>query len=643
MMGSSIGKQRVAMGVIATVGVAAGYMMFGTGGGAVAAQKAPSGAALPGMATVSGTVDAPKPFKAAQVYIRNADTRMQYMVYTNAGAFRAVALLPGNYEIGVQATGLESDYQKVALKAGAHPTVKLSMREAASPDRHPSGSADAPARNVTIQSYDEVYPPGPGKEVIERVCMNCHGENYFPARPASAATWASRLDIMMGKNLYDKDKSGYGDGVLAPPATNFGLGIEDRKNVIAYLAKNFGNDAKPRAVRTDKEIPLDEAKLGKAQFIEYYLPLDQAKGGNDGAPEIQSEGGLPSHRVAYTLQIDGQGNVWAVDRGIPNRLVKLDPRTGEMKDYVLPDPKSGVHEILIDREGIVWVPEFAGVPNTRTYRLLGFNPKTEKWEKMINTDPDNVLRTTVKGGMLGTTLDSKGNIYMNMMLAGAVGRWDRATGKMSIFRIPTPTAVPYGMAIDKNDNVWSAEWNGGKLAKLDTTTHQFTEYATPIYPANMRRGVGVDSKNNVWVGIWAAGNRPAQLVKLDQTTGRMTLYAVPHRGAQPYEMSADLEDNIWFPDTGTADHPAAIGRFNPRDQTFTFYPKPQFVADTSKLQHTTEGAVWYAPRGGAPAGSTGFGVLYPDKDKITSLAAYPLNGPPGYAFKVAPAMTTSSR
>jgi hypothetical protein len=28
-------------------------------------------------------------------------------------------------------------------------------------------------------------------------------------------------------------------------------------------------------------------------------------------------------------------------------------------------------------------------------------------------------------------------------------------------------------------------------------------------------------------------------------------------------------------------------------------------------------------------------VLYPDMDKITTLGGYPLNGAPGYAFKVA--------
>ena len=151
----------------------------------------------------------------------------------------------------------------------------------------------------------------------------------------------------------------------------------------------------------------------------------------------------------------------------------------------------------------------------------------------------------------------------------------------------------------------------------------------------------MDSQNNVWFGIWAAGNRPGKLAKLDQTTGRITEWTIPHRAAMPYEASPDRDDNIWFPDTGTPDHPASLGRFNPRDQTFTFYPKPQFVAETSKIQHTGDGAVWYSPRYGAPDGSTGFGVLYPDMDKITSLGAYPLNGAPGYAFKVGSRAGTS--
>jgi streptogramin lyase len=582
------------------------------------------------MASLAGTVEAARPFKAAQVYLRNVDRRMSYMVYTQGGKFRAVALLPGNYEIYAQARGLESDVQKLAVKNGDGPQVRLSLRDAANADRFP-GAGSAPPRELTLLTYDEIYPPGPGKRVLEEVCMTCHGENFVPARPRSAAGWQAALDLMMGKNLHDRDRMSPYEGILAPPATNFRFGLQDRKDLLEYLIKNFGADTRPRAVRSDTEMSLDEAKLGKAQYIEYFLAPDASKA--DGAAgQPQGELAASRNRILYTLQLDAQGNAWGVDRSDPNRLVKLDPRTGEQKDYVLPDPKAGVHEIVIDRQGTIWVPELGGTPSTRVYRLLGFNPKTEKWEHQIHADPDDVIRNPNKVGMHASVIDSKGNIYMNWFGQGAIGKYDRETGKVEVYRIPTNSAIPYGMAVDRNDNIWSALWNFGKLTKFDPTTKQWTEFTPPTYPGNMRRGVGVDSKNNVWTGIYAAGNRPAKLAKLDQTTGRITEFSIPRRGSQPYEATADFEDNIWFPDTSPPVNQPVLGRFDPRDQTFTFYPKPQVGADSPKLQHTVDGAVWYTARTATP-GATGFGVLYPDKDKITTLGGYPLNGPPGYPFK----------
>src|SRR5690242_9766006 len=90
---------RLAAGLIL---ILAGFVAYGTlaipHGSTVSAQKAD---ALTGMGSLSGTVTAAKPFKAAQVYLRSVDKRrrVQYMVYTNAGKFKAVALFPGNYEI----------------------------------------------------------------------------------------------------------------------------------------------------------------------------------------------------------------------------------------------------------------------------------------------------------------------------------------------------------------------------------------------------------------------------------------------------------------------------------------------------------------------------------------------------------------
>ncbi len=71
-------------------------------------------AEVPGTASLSGTVSSSQPFKAAQVYIRNVDKGIVYMVYTHDGRFRAVALFPGNYEISASTKHLESDAHTLA-------------------------------------------------------------------------------------------------------------------------------------------------------------------------------------------------------------------------------------------------------------------------------------------------------------------------------------------------------------------------------------------------------------------------------------------------------------------------------------------------------------------------------------------------
>ncbi len=617
--------------LVVVAGVACAALVGTQGIGLLAQTRTPTASnaskPLTGMGTLSGTVEAPGAFKAAQVYIRNVDKQMLYMVFTNAGAFRAVALFPGTYEIDAQARGFKSEVRKITVMGGDNPGVKLSMQAAV--DHVPSA---VPTQIPMLASYDELYPPGPGKEVAEQVCMMCHGANFLPAKPASEQEWRRRIDYMMGKSLFENDKVGLGAGLLAPPAQNFRFGVQDRKDVIAYLTKNFGPDKKPRVVRTTQLMPLDEAVLGNAEFVEYYFKEERAPAAREGAaggPE--TEDARTPQRSGSLMQLDAKGNAWMVDLGIPNRLVKLDPRTGEQKDYPVPVPDAGVHDLLVDREGMVWLANFTLVPKNRKPMVFMFDSETEKW-KQFDPDPKDELRTGFKSGMIGTAVDSKGNVYFNWMVSGAISRIDRKTGEATVFRLPTGNAVPYGASTDRNDNVWLAEWGAGKIAKFDTTTYQWTEYTPPTHPANFRRGPNPDSKNNVWFGIWNAGKRPAKIVKLDQTTGRMTEWSVPADGMNPYEATADKEDNIWAPSTwDSSDQPSSIVRFNPRDQSFRFYPRPQVASGTNKLVHTEDGAVWYPSRSRP---NPGFGVLYPDKNKIVALAAPPLNGPPGYPYKL---------
>src|SRR5438552_9623931 len=219
------------------------------------------------------------------------------MVYTNAGQFRAVALFPGKYEIRAAAKGVESDVQKLVVKAGDSPKLKLSLRQPAGrADRtivnalESEGDANSSVREEL--SYDEIYPPGPGRDVAERTCMICHGENFLSTRPATETAWTSRLDHMMGKTLSDRPAASYAEGLLSYRASALRFSRQDRDDLLAYLVKNFGPSSKPRAVRIDQEMPLDEAKLGKAMYIEYYLPPDPPGKGTNSPEYNKLEAGF---------------------------------------------------------------------------------------------------------------------------------------------------------------------------------------------------------------------------------------------------------------------------------------------------------------------------------------------------------------
>lgn len=602
----------------------AAYVIVGT---SVAAQQ--RGGTLAGMARLSGTVTAPAPFKAAQVYVRNVDKNITYMVFTSAGQFRSVALFPGNYEVAVRTKGLESDVQTLTLRAGENAKLSVAMH---------AGQGVEPARpaNVTFARYSEIYPQGPGLQVIEQGCMRCHDENFIPARPASEDVWRARLGHMTGAELNVRDSRAYNEGALAGRVQWFPFSTKDKEEFIAYVTKHYGTDAKPRFVRAEQEVPLDEAALSKAMFMEYYLPIDPPGTGSS-SPEFAKRGrGI---RWGQDVRFDADGNVWLTDRGYPHRLVKLDPRTGTQKDYAYPDASNGNHDLTIDRFGIVWAPEHAGLKPDGVKRILGFNPKTEKWEHQVPADPDNVIRNSVKW-MQSMALDSKSNLYVGWIMGGAITKYERATGKVKVYPISERGAVPYGVIADRNDNIWMALWNSGKLAKFDSTNEQWTEFAPLTFPSHIRR-LNVDAQNNIWAAIWNQGRRPGKLAKLDQTTGRFTEYSVPLWTAQPYDVAPDAEGNIWFADSPTPDRVALISRFNPRNQTFMFYPKPQFDADTPKVQVTREGGIWFSPRGSRtrPAIS----VLYPDMDKITTLGAYYQYGPPGNPWPTPTVSQTARR
>lgn len=529
--------------------------------------------AIPGTGSLSGTVGAPKPFKAAKVYANNESKNVLYMVYTRAGRYQALNLMPGSYEIWVEKRGFESDRRKLEIQAGA--TLKLDFNLKEKPDSSPmtlyyAGRSEGGIIDKATQllPYEQLYPAGPGRVLIERTCMVCHLQNFLSTRQKSLEEWDAAIGMMMDPNNPQGARILEGNvvGTITPA---------ERKTIAQYLATNFGPGSRPRALKITEEYPLDEEALSKAMYIEYPLP----KG-----------------RQAHEPHLDSDGNAWYTDPLKPPRVGRLDPRTAEFKQYPLPDPTSRPEGLTVDSKGFVfWCEPEGGA-------LGRLDPRTGKIDRFFHNIPGGHIHTPV--------VDANQDVWFSMILGNRVGKWDRKTEKISLWEIPTPNSFPYGI-IAQNGLIWFAEFHGGKIGKFDPATERFTEYPALAQPTTIRR-LSMDSHGaTVWYALFNRG----KLGKLDVKTGERKEYGVlSHTG--PYDVWPDPDDKIWITDGALG---GALIRFDPQTGKQTFYPSPR-RSDFPKLDIGSDGSIWYATRSAA---EVAIGVLHPDMTKMKSFAAYP--------------------
>jgi hypothetical protein len=147
--------------------------------------------------------------------------------------------------------------------------------------------------------------------------------------------------------------------------------------------------------------------------------------------------------------------------------------------------------------------------------------------------------------------------------------------------------------------------------------------------ASAIRRLGVDSKGMIWAGTW--GSRAfnnVKLYRLNPDTGEVMARDVGLPYGSVYNAEADSGDNIWIaPDN-------YLSVYDQAEDRFTHYPLP-VRSDSLKTTIAASGGIWYIPRNAGKY--IGYGgaasVLYPDKDKIETLAAYHWEGSAGYALR----------
>jgi virginiamycin B lyase len=266
-------------------------------------------------------------------------------------------------------------------------------------------------------------------------------------------------------------------------------------------------------------------------FKEYPLPL----------PDLRPHTGV----------IGKDGLVWypLTAHGIHEKLISLDPRTGKMVMYDFPGNPTIPHTTTLDHDGNIWMSGTG---------LLKFDVKTHKFAQYqlpIPTGTDyseNVWQSwhnlpgkpalPIDPTIYDVKVDSKGMVWCSIESVGILIRLDPKTGHTKTFVPPDTTSIK-GIAIDGDDNIWFAEFWGSYLGKYDQKADKFTIYRPPT-PFAMPYGITIDTKNGY---VWIADLNGNHMSRLDPKTGNFDEIPFPTAQASARFPGWDpTSGRVWF-------------------------------------------------------------------------------------------------
>ena len=545
--------------------------------------------------TISGTVTADRG-EVRALRVRAADTvhKITYTVFTNKGRYQIFNLPASSYDVSIIEDNFDAPVQHVGVRAGQTATANLALKakavqaqafnvaEAArGDDANPNANALA-ARGgpVTLVDYDQLYPPGPGRDLLVANCLGCHGPAGWHNRGGKTEEgWRQSVIKMM-------TWQGVPRGNAPPWVTPKKFTDAERETMIKYLAANFPPNHPRRDWKLDTLVR-DEDALAQAIYIRWELP--PAVGPNfvnSGKPRRNpAEQAFPSP--------SRPGMLWAADMGA-SAVLLIDPRDlnyeTRMKEYKISHPanlNAAPHGVIEAPNGLVYWTEY-GPPENNIGEL---DTKTGVMHRYS-------APTTCCSGSHTLRADSKSNIWWTMIYGESkIGKFDAVTKKITEFE-PIVGGNWYGILVDKQDRVWAAGTGTPNLVMYDQKTEKWTKYPT----THGNRRVALDSKGNIWASQYF-GNGVAMV---DVATGKVTEYRQPLKYGTVYDVRPDADDNIW---AENAIYNSLV-RLDRTTNKWTYFPYPMERQHTPKLELGPDGTIWFGlsgqltafkARGNAPA------------------------------------------
>jgi virginiamycin B lyase len=244
-----------------------------------------------------------------------------------------------------------------------------------------------------------------------------------------------------------------------------------------------------------------------------------------------------------TIKIDKDGNAWIPRFFQGCTLAKLDTKTEQFTTWTVPAKYNGpesrcAHVALGAPDGTIWMSD------SGARRMFKFDPKTGQFQAYDSfpgyTVDKNAPSIETAGRKskghrtYGIGVDSKGNGYFADIAGGTIGEVDAKTGHVTLYPTPTPDSGPRRTFMDSGDHYWFGENYASKVGMFDTNTKQFKEWTPPTpwsgaYPA-------VRDKNGE---VWTVGMSTDYVYRLNPDTGAFVEYLLPTVSANLRKVDVD--------------------------------------------------------------------------------------------------------
>jgi streptogramin lyase len=485
--------------------------------------------------------------------------------------FPASRLEPGTYALRIRAVGYDLPGRPTGdVVAGQTATVDLELRR----------TQDLAAQ-LTNAEWMLSIPGTPADKSVFYGCVGCHTVERIVRSSYDAAAFLRHVLPRMA-SYANQSTPLHPQKRLAERALELrGEERERQRRAQAEYLATVNRSGGPWEY-TLKTLPRPSGRGTRVLITEYDLPR----------PTIEP----------HDVIVDAAGIAWFSNFG-EQTFGKLDPKTGKVTEYPVPEPKkgwpTGMLGLRADRGGHMWLGMmYQGA-------VAKFDPKTEKFQifplpaewnrpnsqvNMVRPESAHVdgkvwtqnngfagiHRLDIASGRFETwepfkdgpkdqvhniydvIPDSRNNVYFTDFAQEHLGRIDAKTGKVTFYEVPTKRSAPRRGMMDAQDRLWFAEYRGNKVAMFDTRAEQFQEWTAPT-PWSSPYDVAYDKNGEAWTGSMFTD----RILRLDPKSSRFTEYLLP----RPTNIRRVFVDDSTTPVTFWvgSNHGASIIKLEPLD------------------------------------------------------------------------------